>query len=803
MFKNYITVAFRNFGKNKTYSLINFMGLAIGFAAFIFILLWVNDELSYGRFHQKSDRIFRVTQKFITRGQVLHQTQTPAILAPTIMETSPEVEIAARLRGFTKPTVVKIGDKTFNESKHGMADENFFKLFSFKLLKGNSETALAGPNTAVVSESAALKYFGNEDPIGKIFTIYEDEYIVTGLYKDMPPNSHFHFDVLLSVASVPQYSEVHWGSNPLKTYVLLKEGVSPAYLHDKINDIIRTRMYGSEESYYKRQEAGYHTEMPIQKLTDIHLNSHLLWEFEANGNAIYVQFLTFVALFIIIIAIVNYVNLSTARSAGRAKEIGIRKSIGSTRSALIRQFIAESILTSFISLAFAVGLIYLFIPVFREIVGKHWLEFNLFDNPLIVILLIVFSVVIGIFAGLYPSFVLSSFKPVSVLRWHHSSTFKNAGLRNGLVVFQFVISIMLLVGTLIVNEQMNYIQSKNLGFNREQVLVINTFGEAGKKMDVLKEELKQNPAVIDVAASTSVPGTSFNNIGTRLEGTDRGIPTNIYGVDNDYLNVFKMQMAQGRFFSKDIPIDAQAVVINETMAAELDITEIGSNRLFIWAGNDKGTLPFRLIGIIKDFHYESFHEKIKPMEFIMIPGAADWNEYYLSIRLNTADIRESVDAIADTWEELLPGIPFEYTFMDNIYDDLYKNEKRTGDVFGLFTFFALFVSCLGLIGLTSFVIEMRTKEIGIRKVLGASVNGLVVKLSSEFTKWVVAANLIAWPLAYYMMNQWLDNFAHRIEIKLWMFLVAGLLAFLISVITVSVQSLKAAVRNPLDTLKYE
>jgi putative ABC transport system permease protein len=655
----------------------------------------------------------------------------------------------------------------------------------------------------VVSESAALKYFGNEDPIGKIFTIYEDEYIVTGLYKDMPPNSHFHFDVLLSVASVPQYSEVHWGSNPLKTYVLLKEGVSPAYLHDKINDIIRTRMYGSEESYYKRQEAGYHTEMPIQKLTDIHLNSHLLWEFEANGNAIYVQFLTFVALFIIIIAIVNYVNLSTARSAGRAKEIGIRKSIGSTRSALIRQFIAESILTSFISLAFAVGLIYLFIPVFREIVGKHWLEFNLFDNPLIVILLIVFSVVIGIFAGLYPSFVLSSFKPVSVLRWHHSSTFKNAGLRNGLVVFQFVISIMLLVGTLIVNEQMNYIQSKNLGFNREQVLVINTFGEAGKKMDVLKEELKQNPAVIDVAASTSVPGTSFNNIGTRLEGTDRGIPTNIYGVDNDYLNVFKMQMAQGRFFSKDIPIDAQAVVINETMAAELDITEIGSNRLFIWAGNDKGTLPFRLIGIIKDFHYESFHEKIKPMEFIMIPGAADWNEYYLSIRLNTADIRESVDAIADTWEELLPGIPFEYTFMDNIYDDLYKNEKRTGDVFGLFTFFALFVSCLGLIGLTSFVIEMRTKEIGIRKVLGASVNGLVVKLSSEFTKWVVAANLIAWPLAYYMMNQWLDNFAHRIEIKLWMFLVAGLLAFLISVITVSVQSLKAAVRNPLDTLKYE
>jgi len=800
MFRNYIKIAFRNFLKRKTHAAINLIGLSIGIAAVIFILLWVNDELSYDQFHEKAGRIFRVTQRLDNGGEITHQTQSAAILAETIEDICPEVEMATRVRGFKRGTVVTVGDKKFNETKHGMADEKFFSVFSFDLLKGDPSKVLTEPRTAVLSESAAHKYFGDVDPIGMTFTMYEDDFMVTGLYKDMPFNSHFHFDVLFSIASYPGTPGQEWWWNNYKTYVVLREGADTKLLEEKLTDIVKRYMYKSEEKYLENVESGHYTTMPIQKITDIHLKSHLLWEFEANGDESYVQFLSFIALFILIIAIVNYVNLSTANATGRAKEIGIRKSVGSTRTSLIRQFITESILMSMLAFIVAVAFVYLLMPLFRNVVGKAWLSIPLFDDPTLPGLLIVFSLVIGLIAGIYPSLVLSSYEPIEVIRGKSSRGSHKSVLRNSLVVFQFAMSIILLVGTFVVREQMNYTQNKNLGFDKEQVLVINTLGEMGEKIGVFKEELKKDPSVLSISTSTSVPGKSFNNLGSGLESTKRGQATNIYGVDDEFKDVFKIELLKGRFFSRKIASDSQAVVLNESMANLWGVEEIDGSRMNI---SIKGFSPFNIIGIIKDFHYESFHEKIRPLEMVMIPGLASWSESYISVRLDTRNTLASIKTIEETWSSLLPGIPFDYTFMDDIYSEQYNNEKRTGNVFSVFTFLALFVACLGLVGLTSFTLEQRTKEIGVRKVLGASVQGLVAKLSGEFTKWVIVANLISWPLAYFIMDSWLSNFAYRIEIEWWMFVVAGFGALLISLITVSLQSIKAARKNPVNSLKYE
>lgn len=801
MFRNYIKIALRNFRKRKVYTTINLMGLAIGVYSVIFILLWVNDEMSFDQFHEKADRIYRVSQRFDNQGQITHQTQSASVLAKTIEDICPEVEMATRIRGFSRGTLVTVGDKKFNETRHGATDEKFFNVFSFDLLMGDPSKALAEPNTAVLSESAAIKYFGNEDPIGKTFKMYEEDFVVAGLYKDMQPNSHFHFDMLFSIASFgePTAGQEWWWNN-YKTYVVLREGADTKLLEEKLTDIVKLYFHSSEEEYLKNVNSGHYTTLPLQKLTDIHLKSHLLWEFEANGNESYVQFLSFIALFILVIAIVNYVNLSTANATGRALEIGIRKSVGSTRSALVRQFIVESVLTSIIAFVIAILLVFLMMPMFKEIVGKSWLSLSLLSSPLMIGLVIGFAFLVGLISGIYPSIVLSSYEPISVIRGKLTSGNHRSGLRNTLVVFQFAMSIILLIGTFVVSEQMDYTQEKKLGFDKEQVLVINTLGEMGDRIGVFKEELRKSPSVIGVSASTSVPGKRFNNLGSGLEGTDRGQATNLYGVDDEFEDVFKIELFKGRFFTKEIASDSQAVVITETMAKLWGVEEINGSRMNI---SIRGFTPFNIIGIIKDFHYESFHEEIRPLEMVMIPGLADWNESYISIRLNTKNVLQSVEMIEDTWSSLLPGIPFDYSFMDDIYNQQYNNEKRTSDVFSIFTILALFVACLGLVGLTSFALEQRTKEIGVRKVLGASIEGLVAKLSGEFTRWVIVANLISWPLAYFIMDAWLASFAYRIDLELWMFLVSGLSALAISLITVSLQSVRAATRNPVNSLKYE
>ena len=802
MLKNYLKIALRKMNRQKVYTLINVLGLAIGLAGAVFILLWVLDERSYDRFHENAGRIYRAYQVFHYSDWHLEQTQTPSALADRLREDCPEVEMVTRVRGYRDEYLVEVDDRKFNERGLGVADAYFFQLFSFPLITGDPEKILSKPYTVAVSEKASLKYFGDSEAVGRTLTIFGEDYIVTGVFRDMPDQSHFHLDVLCSFDSFERYRQVYWGLNVFKTYVLLREGGSVPALEAKLADIVKYHMFDTPERYDTVIEQGNYTKFPLQPLTDIHLESHLLWEFEANGNGTYVKFFTLIAMFILLIAVINYMNLSTARSAGRAREVGLRKTVGSTRSLLIRQFIMESVLTSVFAGALSLASLHLLMPAFRNLVGKAWLEIPYLQHPIWILPWIFMVAGIGFIAGLYPAFFLSTFKPVSVLSGKMSRGLKRSRLRGGLVVFQFSLSILLLVATWIVQKQMNYIQNRNLGYDQEQVLVIKTFGELDQSLQILKDTLLHEPSIISVSASSSVPGTGFTNIGMGLEGANSSHGTNMYIADADFLEVMRMEMAEGRFFDETISTDDQAVILNESFAHQLADEDLLSKRMMIWTGGE-GREPFQIIGIVKDFHYESFHEPVKPMVIVKLHGLIPWTESYVSVRLRTRDIHATMALIRDTWEHLLPSTPFEYAFLDTIYNDQYQNEERTGRVFTIFTVFAIFVACLGLLGLASYAAEQRTKEVGIRKVLGASVHGIILMFSSEFTRWVAAANLIAWPAAFLLMSQWLRNFAYRTEIGIAPFLGSAAIMLGIAVLTVSYHAAKSATANPVEALRYE
>jgi len=801
IFKNYLKIAFRYIKRRKIYSFINITGLAIGMAAAMLILLWVHDERSYDRFHANADRIYRVAQVFHYGDYHVVQANTPTILAPTILDKCPEVELATRVRSYQDDYLVIADGKKFNESGLGIADAMFFRLFSFPVLEGNSTTVLSEPQTVAISERAAAKYFGSSSAVGRTLTIFDKDFLIRGIFKNMPDNSHFHLDVLCSFVSFKGYQKPKWRTNSFKTYVLLREGSSLTTLQDKLDDIVKNHMFDSEEKYKATLAKGNYTKFPLQPLTDIHLRSHLHWEFETNGNDTYVRFFTIISAFILLIAVVNYTNLSTARSAGRARETGIRKTVGSTRASLIHQFQIESISTSLIALILALVFIQALLPAFRQLVGKPWLQTSLIRNPLGLLVLMALAVLIGVTAGLYPSLFLSSFKPVAVLGGKLSLGLKRPFLRNGLVVFQFSLSIILLAGTLVVKKQMAFVQSQNLGFDQDQVVVIETHRELGQKLSPLKETLLRNPTVVKVSASSSVPGTSFTNLGFRFEGTESWRGTNVFIVDQDFLNVMQLEMAEGRFFSEEIPTDGQAIILNESKARKLGMADLLNKRIYMWVGDRNEW--FHIIGITKDFHYESFHELVKPLGMVMLHGTCPLPEAFVSVRIRTSNIRETMAHIRKTWEEIMPGTPFEFSFLDTIYNDQYRNEERTGQVFTIFTFFALFVACLGLLGLASFAAEQRTKEIGIRKVLGASIPGIILMMSREFTRWVLLANIIAWPIAYYIMHRWLQSFAYRSDIGLLVFFLSGFIALVSALLTVGFQAFKAATANPVDSLRYE
>jgi putative ABC transport system permease protein len=803
MIKNYLKVAARSILKQKGFSIINIVGLAIGIACSILIFIFVTHELSYDRFHEKSERIYRLAVRASVGDTKIRQTYSSSMTFKRLLAEFPEIETGVKFLNLGRTPIV-LGEKTYYESKFFAVDSTFFDVFSVPLIHGDPRTVLTEPNTMVISRDTAIKYFGNTDASGKIlraefsYGIGGIDFEITGVSENLPSNSHFHYDLLVSSATFPNFiNDPGWSSNNFVSYFVLREGASPQKLGEKIKEF--TRKYMGGEKYDAWVAKGNYWEFYLQPITKIHLTSDLNGEFEANGNETYVYIFSVISIIILLIACINFMNLSTAKSSLRAKEVGMRKVVGSGRRRLVIQFLSESTLLSYIALAIGIGIVIILLPLYKNLIGRQ-LEIHYFDNFVVIPSLLALGLIVGVISGSYPAFFLSSFKPIAVLKGMTSGGKGGSWMRNILVVFQFTISIFLIIGTLVVNQQLRFFQTKKLGFDKEQVLVIRNPGALGSNTASFKEALRKYSSIMNVSGSNTLPGRSFGNIGFGAEGVDESFTLNLCVCDYDFLDTLKLELSKGRFFSKEFASDSHAAVLNEKAVELLGWDDPIGKRINNWAEN-RGN--FTVIGVIKDYHYESLHQEIRPQALFLSGGYYQRGEGYISVRLNTENVPGTIKDVESTWKNFAPNKPFEYSFLDEDYDRLYLNEKQTRKLFSIFSFLAIFIACLGLFGLASFIADRKTKEIGIRKILGASVPRIVNILNKSFVKWVIVANLVAWPVAWFVMDRWLQNFAYRIDLSLWMFALAAVLALLIALITVSFQSVKAALRNPADSLRYE
>ncbi len=799
MFKNYIKIAVRNIFKNKVYSFINIFGLAIGLAGFILITILIKNELSYDSFNKKADRIYRVVeiqnQENIGKLKV---AVTMGPLGPALKEYFPEVESSVRLIP-SPPLFCKAGEKGFYEKNVSFADSSVFGIFTIPLIEGDPKTALRDPFSIVLSQSAAVKYFGNANPIGRTIRISgifgKDDYKVTGLMKDYPQNSNLNFDILGSYSTMEHYVSwlKRWNTNTLATYVLLKKGINPARINERFTSFINHYIPPNPETGEKSDLKMY-----LQPLKDIHLYSgDITYQtYRHNqGSISNVYIFSAIALFILLIACINFMNLATARSAKRVKEIGMRKVLGSTRKSLVSQFIGEAVLISFLGLFFSILIVEFSLPYFKEIFADR-IVISYQDNLLFLIQLIAITLAVGVLSGSYPAFFLSRFQPADSLKGSISTKMKGAFLRKVLVVLQFTIAVALIVCTGIVSSQMNFIKNKDLGFNKEHVVYLPIRSkETKEKIDLLKSEFAKNPDIINSAASSGLFGASGSEGTETVAGTNNRVRMMMRRsfVDFDYIKTMQMKIIEGRDFMKSHPSDStEAVIVNEAAVKK-----------FGWKnpiGKQFEGEPLKtVIGVVKDFNFFSMHTKIGPLIMSIEPGQF----HYIVIRVKPQNISSTVNFIESVWKKVVPGRPFEYSFLDQHFDEVYKNDERTGEMFGFFSFMAIFIACLGLFGLAAYTAEQRTKEIGVRKVLGGSVKSIVMLLSIDFLKLVFAAIIIAVPVSYLVMNEWLSDFAYRVTINPWIFVLTALLALAIAFMTISFQAVKAATSNPVKALKYE
>ncbi|MFC2133184.1 ABC transporter permease [Bacteroidota bacterium] len=799
MFKSYFTSALRNIKKYKGYSFINIIGLAVGLTCSLLIFLFVTHELSYDGYHEKSDQIYRLNFTGTFGGSKVDFAAVAAPSAEAVVRDYPEIETAVRL--YLKDTwYVRYQEKSFKETRISFADETLFDVFSIPLLHGEKQTALANPNTIVISESTAQKYFGNLNPIGETLILNGNaNYSITGVYEDIPGNSHFHYDFFASLSSLDASHDTRW-LNHMKffTYVVLSDDADPVNVQDKLSALLTkyvTPGYGLTEE--ETAEFAY----LLQPLTDIHLYSHMYEELELNGDISYIYIFSAIAVFILILAAVNFINLSTARSSNRAKEVGIRKTLGSFRSQIVKQFLAESTVFSFLALFIAIIFVYLFLPSFNELVSRQMSILYLLNIDVIITVLGI-TLLLGLFSGIYPSVFLSSFQPVKVLSQKFSRGAKGKRMRNFLIIFQFVISICLIIGTIVVKQQLEYIQNKELGFNKEQVLLIHDTNILGPNTTAFKEQLIGNTQIISASYSGFLPVESVRSLDVMCpEGIyrERGTGMQKWFVDDQYINTMGMEIAAGRNFSKEFQTDSIAVIVNEAAVSYFGWENpIGK---YIYEERPGGDDPrkYQVVGVVKDFHFESLRENISPVGFFAYLQSRN----LLSVRLNTENLQNTIEYINNSWRELTAGQPFEFSFLDDKFDAMYKDETKLSSAFGIFSGLAIFIGCLGLFGLVSFVVEHRKKEVGIRKVMGASVGNVFYLITKEMIGLILIAIFIASPVSYYFMNSWLNDFAYKTEITIWIFILAGLSALLLTLLTVSYQVIKAARANPVDTIKYE
>ena len=801
MLRNYLKTAIRNLWKRKSFSLINIAGLAIGMAVSFLILLYVWNEVTYDRFHENNENIYRIATKLDAQGRHLEVATVPAPLGPALDDQFPEVGLVARLHGFGR-RIVSYEEKLYDETNIYHADPELFDVFTIPVARGNPDSWLQAPFQLVITQEMAEKYFGGADPIGKTLKIDNRyTYTVTGVVKKMPENSHFKFDMIGSLSSLEKIRgdlNVWMGFN-YRTYILLEGNPSIEGITKKFNDLL---MANIPEQF---KQLGAEVELFLQPLRSIHLHSHLEGEMEPPGNPAFIRILTTIALFILLIACINFMNLSTAQSSRRAREVGMRKVLGAHRGKLIGQFLGESLLLSFISLVIAIVLIYAFLPVFNQLVSKD-LVFNPAQNGIILLGLIGITIMAGLLAGTYPAFFLSAFVPLEVLKSRFKAGKGHRFFRNGLVTLQYVISITLIISTFVIFYQLHHVKNRDLGFDKEQVAVISLRGQVFQKHDVFKNEILRLPGVVSAACSSTVPSRGLSETMFSFEGIDRKKQVfPIMEIDPDYLKTMNMQLAVGRNLSKDHPGDNKAMILNETLVKQLGWEEPIGKTVSMMDLADSGSpekgfveVPYTVVGVVKDFHFESLHQKIRG-HLMKMSGEVN----RISVKIRPGTIAGTLQSIENIWRQFEPAHPFSYIFLDDSFDRLYRSEQRMGQIFISFTLMAILISCLGLFGLASFTADQRTKEIGIRKVLGASISNVVLLLSRDFTKWVILANVVAWPAAYIVMARWLQNFAYRISLAIWMFVLSGVIALIIAVLTVSTKALKAAAADPVNSLRYE
>ena len=803
MIKNYFKVAFRNFIRYKGFSLINIVGLAIGIACSILIFLFVTYELSYDKFHKKGDRIYRVAVRALIGDTKINQTFSSAITFLKLLDEFPEIETGAKFIDLDEIPVI-LGDQTIYDNDMFMVDSTFFNIFSVPLIYGTNETVLNQPNSIVVTEQTAQKLFGKSDVVGEVLTVDFAtwfgvmDFKITGVSENVPGNSHFHYNYLVSLVSFPSMiNNTGWTSNNFITYLLLKESASREGFEAKLPDF--TRKYMGGDSFDEWVSKGNYWEYFLQPLTDIHLNSDLNGEFEPNGNKTYVYIFTVLGFIVLLIACINFMNLSTARSSLRAREVGLRKIVGSRRFKLVQQFLSESVLYSFIALILALIIVESLLPMYRNFVGSP-IEIHYFDNFIVIPLLIALGLIVGLISGSYPAFFLSGFKTITVLKGQAGSSRGGIWLRNVLVIIQFSISIFLIIGTFIIFRQMSYFQNKDLGFEKEQILIIKNPGVLGSDTEAFKNLVSEHSSVSSISGSNTLPGRGFSNWGFGAEGVEKSFTLNTCVCDYDFLNTLKINLRTGRFFSKDFPSDSAAAVLNQKAVKLLGWEDPVGKKVNNWSDN-RGN--FTVIGVIDDYHYESLHQEIRPMGLFLSGGYYKSTQSCISVRFNTEDVSETLKYAETIWNKFVPNKPFEYSFLHQDYENLYMNEKQTRKLFTIFSMLAVFIACLGLYGLASFVADQRTREIGIRKVMGAPVSRIVTRLNLNFSIWVLLANLFAWPAAWLFMKQWLQNFAYRIDIPVWSFVVASVIALVIAYAVISIQSIRAALKNPADSLRHE
>jgi ABC-type antimicrobial peptide transport system permease subunit len=783
MLKNYIKIAIRNLKRHKVYSFINLIGLAVGMAACILILLWVQDELSFDRFHEKADQIYRALEhESISDGRTLTYPLFPPGFGPALEKDYPQVLETVRLRQL-RGRIVQVGDISFYEDNFVFADPELFDVFTFPLVRGNKETVLSEPSSIVLTEKAARKYFGDQDPVGQLMKIdSQHEFKVSGIMKDIPQNSELQFDFVVSFSVLEKYGwdMNDWGTFGIRTYVLLNEHTDYMKFNTKINDFL------------KRYNEDTIMTVSLQPLKKVHLYSSGISASGTSGDIRYVYIFSVIAFFILLMACVNFMNLSTARSENRALEVGIRKVVGAKRQSLIVQFFAESVLLALLALLLAVIIVQLALPFFNSLTGKN-ISFQIFIQSAFALGLLGIAILTGLLAGSYPAFFLSAFQPIKTLRKRFSSRSGGGLMREGLVLFQFVLTICLVVGTLIINSQMHYIRNTNLGIEKDYVLCLELKGGLEEKYHVLKNEISENGSVISVTAASDSP--TGNHMATSLDdwegrNTDAHYLLHFLSVDDDYLDVFGINLVEGRFFREEEKSgDTMPIVLNQTAVKAMDMQDPIGKRM----------LNFRIIGVIEDYHFDSLHNSIAPLGLIHTP--IDYE--MLLVKLQADNLPKTIASLKDTWTRTAVSYPFEYRFLDEEINNLYKNEQKVSKIINTATFLALFIACLGLFGLASYTAEQRTKEIGIRKVFGASIPSIFILLSKQFTRWVMAANIIAWPAAYIVMNEWLQSFAYHTSPNILIFVFAAVIVLTIAMITVSFQTVRAAMTHPIHSLRHE